>query len=111
MRRARMSPASAAQRDKVRELACLVCGARPVDPAHLVPRPLGGCENPDCVVPLRRAHHRRYDRGELDLLAALEPCFRRDLAHGLLHVGLLALLRRLTAARWEPVSAAGRSDD
>jgi hypothetical protein len=89
--------------------ACLVCGVRPVDPAHLVARSAGGCDQPDCVVPLCRAHHRCYDRGELDLLAALEPSFRRELAHGLLHVGLLALLRRVTATRWGPTCAADRS--
>jgi hypothetical protein len=101
-----MSPASAAQRDKVRPLGCAVCGSRPVDPAHLVPRPLGGCDDPDCVVPLCRTHHRRYDRGELDLLAALEPQFRRELAHGVVHVGLLALLRCVSGTRWEPASSA-----
>jgi hypothetical protein len=106
LRRSPFSPASRAQREKVRALGCLVCGARPADPAHLVPRSMGGCEHPDCVVPLCRTHHRRYDRGELDLLGALEPRFRRELAHGLLHVGLLGLLRRVTATRWEPANAA-----
>jgi HNH endonuclease len=92
LRRSPFSPASRAQRDKVRAPACLVCGARLVDPAHLVPRSLGGCDDPDCVLPLCRSHHRMYDRGELDLLAALERRFRCELAHGLLHVGLLGLL-------------------
>jgi hypothetical protein len=73
-----------------------------------VPRSLGGCDHADCVVPLCRAHHRRYDRGELDLLAALEPRFRRELAHGVLHVGLLRILRRVTAMRWQPAQAARR---
>ena len=111
MRRTSVSPASSAQREKIRGLGCLMCGARPADPAHLVPRPLGGCDHPDCVVPLCRVHHRRYDRGELDLLAALEPRFRRELAHGLVHVGLLAVLRRVTAARWEPATPADSSTD
>jgi hypothetical protein len=111
LQRAPTSPASPAQREKVRLRACLVCGARPADPAHLVPRSLGGCDHPDCVVPLCRVHHRRYDRGGLDLLAALEPRFRPELAHGLVHIGLLALLRRLTATRWEPSTSGGRSLD
>jgi hypothetical protein len=108
LRRTPVSPASGAQRDKVRELGCLVCGSRPADPAHLVPRPLGGCDHPACVVPLCRAHHRRYDRGELDLLGALEPRFRRELAHAVVHLGLLALLRRVTGTRCEPASSARR---
>jgi hypothetical protein len=65
-----------------------------------VPRSLGGCDHPDCVVPLCRSCHRAYDRGELDLLPYLEPGFRAELAHGLLHLGLLRLLGRVTSARW-----------
>jgi hypothetical protein len=80
----------------------LVCGRRPVDPAHLVPRSLGGCDHPDCVVPLCRPHHRAYDRGQLDLLSHLEPRHRPELAHGLLHLGLMALLRCVAACRWAP---------
>jgi len=79
-----------------------------VEPAHLVPRSLGGCDHPDCVVPLCRVHHRLYDRGALDLLPHLEPQHRSELAHGLLHVGLIGLLRRVTGSRslqqdpWRP---------
>jgi hypothetical protein len=72
-------------------------------------RSLGGCDHPDCVVPLCRVHHRRYDRGQLDLLPYLEPRFRAELQHGLGHLGLLGLLRRLTECRWTPV--AERSDE
>jgi hypothetical protein len=103
LRRVPFTAASEAQRDKVAGLACLVCGERPVDPAHLVPRSLGGCDHADCVVPLRREHHRRYDRGQLDLLPHLEPRFRAELQHGLGHLGLLGLLRRVTGCRWAPV--------
>jgi hypothetical protein len=42
------------------------------------------------------------DRGELDLLPHLEPRCRAELAHAVLHVGLLRLLRRLTGTRWSP---------
>jgi hypothetical protein len=102
-----VAPASPEQRSKVAGLACLVCGGRPVDPAHLVPRSLGGCDKPDCTVALCRAHHRAYDRGELDLLPHLEPGFRAELAHGLLHLGLLGLLRRVSGTRWEAAGARG----
>jgi hypothetical protein len=100
--RSSVSVASPSQRAKVAGQACLVCGGRPVDPAHLVPRSLGGCDQPECVVPCCRVHHRLYDRGELDLLSHLEPRYRAELAHGLLHLGLLRLLRRVTGTRWWP---------
>jgi hypothetical protein len=103
LRRYRIAPASDAQRAKVAGQPCLVCGGRPVDPAHLVPRSLGGCDDPDCVVPLDRRCHRGYDRGELDLLPYLEPHYRAELAHALRHVGLIALLGRVSGTRWQPV--------
>jgi hypothetical protein len=103
--RAPFAPASAEQRRKIAGLRCVVCGAGGVDPAHLVARPLGGCDHPDCVVALCRVHHRLYDRGGLDLLPHLEPAWRAELAHALRHVGLLGLLRRVTGTRWTPEPA------
>jgi hypothetical protein len=100
--RTAVSPASDAQRLKVAGKACLVCRKQPVDPAHLWPRSLGGCDHPDCVVPLDRRCHRAYDRGELDLLPYLEPGYRVELAHALEHLSLVALLRRVTGTRWTP---------
>jgi hypothetical protein len=92
--------AAPAQRAKVAGRPCLVCGSvARVDPAHLIPRSLGGCDEPDCVVPLCRAHHRAYDTGELDLLPFLEPRWRAELAHAVEHVGLLSALRRITGQR------------
>jgi len=67
-----------------------------------VPRSLGGCEHPDCVVPLCRLCHRAYDTGRLDLLPHLEPRWRAELAHALGHLGLIGLLERVTAERWRP---------
>jgi hypothetical protein len=65
--------ASAAQRRKVTGRPCLVCSTRrAVDPAHLVPRSLGGCDAPECVIALCRRHHRAYDARALDLLPYLE---------------------------------------
>jgi hypothetical protein len=102
LRRSRVSPASEAQRAKVTGQACLICGRRPVDPAHLVPRSLGGCNHPDCVVPLCRPCHRGYDRGQLDLLPHLEPRHRAELAHALTHMPLIGVLTRVTGVRWAP---------
>jgi len=105
LRRTAVSPASEAQRAKVAGQPCLVCGKRPVDPAHLVPRSLGGCDDAQCCVPLCRACHGSYDRGELDLLARLEPRYRAELAHALAHLSLPSLLRLVTGTRWRPVDA------
>jgi hypothetical protein len=68
-----------AQRAAVAGRTCIVCGSeRRIDPAHLIPRSLGGCDDPLCVVPACRRCHRAYDRGELDLLAYLEPAGGRS---------------------------------
>jgi hypothetical protein len=92
--------ASCAQRDKVAGERCIVCGATTrIDPAHVIPRSLGGCDHPDCVVALCRLHHRAYDRGSLDLVPYLEPRFRREAAHAVMHVGLAGALRRIGVQR------------
>lgn len=114
LRRRRLSPASEAQRQKVAGKACLACGRRPSDPAHLVPRSLGGCDDPDCVVPLCRPCHRAFDQGGLDLLPDLEPRHRMELAHALGHISLVALLERVTGERWRAAcdrSGAMRGDE
>jgi hypothetical protein len=62
------------QRTAVAGRRCIVCGTdRRIDPAHLIPRSLGGCGDPLCTCPLCRSCHRAYDRGELDLLPYLYP--------------------------------------
>jgi len=100
-----MSEASSAQRARVVGAPCLACGSSGgVDPAHLVPRSRGGCDDPDCVVALCRLCHRAFDDGRLDLLPFLEPRHRSELAHALSHLGLIELLERLTAERWAPES-------
>src|SRR5690606_13786416 len=70
-----VSPASPEQRQKVKGARAIVSGKTPCDPAHIVSRSLGGCDDPLCVAPLTREEHRAYDRGELDLLPHL-------IAHG-----------------------------
>jgi hypothetical protein len=98
--RTSVAPASAAQRAKVAGRRCLVCGAiTRIDPAHLVPRSLGGCDAADCVVPLCRVHHRAYDQGGLDLVAHLEPRWRREVAHAVGHLGLVGAQGRLSGRR------------
>jgi hypothetical protein len=92
--------ATDAQRAAVAGRTCIVCGSdRRIDPAHLIPRSLGGCGDALCVVPACRRCHRAYDRGELDLLPYLEPGWRRQLAHAVGHAGLVGALRRISGHR------------
>jgi hypothetical protein len=92
--------ATEGQRAAVAGRRCIVCGSdRRIDPAHLIPRSLGGCGDPLRVLPLCRTHHRTYHRGELDLLPYLEPAWRAQLAHAVGHAGLIGALRRISATR------------
>ena len=88
--------ATDAQRAAVAGRPCNVCGAtRRVDPAHNIPKSLGGCESASCVTALCRRCHRAYDAGELDLLPYPEPAWRAQVAHAVGHVGLIGALRRI----------------
>jgi hypothetical protein len=110
-RRHKVSPASDAQRRKVLGLPCLACGREgaawlAIDPAHVIPRSLGGCDAPECVVPLCRdgagqGCHAAYDHGRLDLLPLLENqgAWRAEQAHAVEHLGLLGAYRRITNDR------------
>jgi hypothetical protein len=92
--------ASAAQREKIVGGACVVCRqTKGITPAHLAPRSLGGCDHPDCVVPLCWTHHRAYDTGRLELLPHLEPRWRAEVAHAVSHLGLIGAVRRLAPER------------
>jgi len=100
LKRRPFTPASAAQRTKVKGARCLVCGSHtPIDPAHLIARSAGGCDDALCVVALCRSCHRRYDSGALDLVAHLEPNHRAEAAHAVGHVGLAGALRRISGRR------------
>jgi hypothetical protein len=92
--------ASDAQREKIVGGACVVCRqTKGLTPAHLAPRSLGGCDHPDCVVPLCWTHHRAYDTGRLELLPYLEPQWRAEVAHAVSHLGLIGAVRRLAPGR------------
>lgn len=93
----------------MRLLPCLACGhgddgfgfeeETGVDPAHLWPRGKGGCDSPDCVIPLCRGCHRAFDNGELNLLERLagSEAWAVEQAHPILEhgVGVVELARRL----------------
>jgi hypothetical protein len=98
-----ISPASPAQRERIRGRVCCVtdCFAEFVHPAHLIDRSLGGDDDPRAVVPLCPPHHREYDDDKtLDLLPHLEPHFRVELAYAVELVGLVTALERITNDRW-----------
>ena len=75
----------------------------PADQEHHARTPrrprAGGCDHPDCVVPMCWLHHRAYDAGRLDLLGHLEPRWRTEIAHAVSHLGLISAYRRLTGGR------------
>lgn len=93
-------PASGTQREKVAKLSCVVCERAPVDPAHLVPRSAGGCDDADCVIPLCRTHHRLYDHAQLALGVHLAGKWKRELAHALTHASPAELHRALQGLGW-----------
>lgn len=105
-KRRAISPATPEQRAKVKR-ACIVTGSTEhVDPAHLWPRSLGGCDDPLCVCPLRRDVHELYDRHEFDLLPYLiAHGYHEEIAHAVVHArgDLVAVLAMLTGERWAPV--------
>lgn len=100
LKRQPFAAASAAQRAKVARRRCLVCNATArIDPAHLIPRSLGGCDDSLCVVALCRRCHRSYDSGTIDLTGHLDPGHRAEAAHAVLHLGLAGALRRISGRR------------
>lgn len=111
-KRKAISPASPQQRAKRAAGLSIVSGASEgLDPAHLCPRGLGGCDDALCVVPLTRYEHEMFDRGKLDLLPYLVPGHVDEIAHALHHYrgDLPALLERLTGAKWIAVEQGERA--
>lgn len=106
-----VSPASKEQRAKLVGRSCIVTGDREgLTPAHLCDRSLGGCDSPLCVVPLRADVHRAYDDHALDLLPYLEAHgLREEIAHAVMHLGLIGAMERLTGESWRPVEIPERA--
>jgi hypothetical protein len=102
LKRTPFGRASAEQKAKVERQGCRVSGALygewPIDPAHVTPRAIGGCDDPLCVVGLRRDLHRLYDDGELDILPYLTL---DEQAHAVKHLGILGALKRTTGDDYE----------
>jgi hypothetical protein len=94
-----ISPASPAQREKIKDKQCVVCGAAVTTPMHLWPRGKGGCDDPLCVLPACWACHRAYDTNKLDLLPHIVKHHLAEIAHAHLHAPPVAVLERLTASK------------
>jgi hypothetical protein len=105
-----ISPATAAQRARVKDRACIVydpagcwCDG-PIQPAHLIDRSLAPAagDHPLAVVPLCARHHALYDDHKLDLSPYLEPHWRDSVAWAVEAVGLFGALKRITGINWTP---------
>lgn len=96
--RSGFTPASPAQKAKVKEEGCRLTGefGEHVHPAHVIDRALGGCDDALCVIGLRADHHRLYDENKLDILGLLNP---EEEAHAVMHVGILQAARQITGVR------------
>lgn len=70
-----------------------------IDPAHITPRTVGGCDHEDCIVPLPRRIHRAYDEGEFSILEYLTL---EEQAHAVKHAGILGALKRTTGETYVP---------
>lgn len=81
--------ASARQRVAVAEWPCAYCGREgKCDPAHVWPRGMGGCDEPECVVPLCRGCHTKFDTGRLNLLSVLQSSrYAKQYEHAIAHAG------------------------
>lgn len=112
--------ASKAQRDKVKLMPCVGCGREvdpddpgdwAIDPAHVWPKGKGGCDSPDCCLPLCRfvytgdGCHRLFDKGKLDLTERLadSEAWQVEQAHPILVHGVspVELVRRLSGGAFE----------
>lgn len=88
---------AAAKKKLLDEGACRICGATgSLDPAHVIPRSLGGDMHADATVPLCRSHHSAFDAHDLDLLPVLT---RDEQAHAVRLVGLYSAYRQITGER------------
>ena len=84
---------------KISGSACVVCHkTNGLTPTHLVPES-ECCDHVDCVVPMCFMHRRAFHAGRINLLPYLEPCWRIEIAHAVMHLGLITGYRRLTGGR------------
>ncbi len=109
LKRGRGFAVTKAQRDKVRDLPCIVTGQdrheATIHPMHVWDRSRGGCDDPLCVVPGSAEIHRLYDERKLDILPhLLNRGYFKELAHIIEahEVSPTMLLERVTCQEWRP---------
>lgn len=96
-RRAPISAASPAQREKVRDAVSIISGQGPCDPAHIVSRAKGGCNDPLCVFRARiRCGRRSRSPWSYARCSSLVRATIPELQHAL-------ALERVTNRRWAPL--------
>lgn len=110
LRKTPLGHASKAQKEKVLREGLRIAPvdywpAEAVDPAHVCPRAIGGCDSEDCVIPLTRNQHRQYDEGKLSILEYLTL---DEQAHAVSHLGILGALKRATGENYVPESEMDR---
>ena len=95
-----------AQKERVAEQVCCVCGAafNACEPAHVVPRGHPrvshvAADDVRAVVPLCHWDHRLFDEGKIDLLPYLEPAWRDSQEWAAGAVGLATAYRAITGDR------------
>lgn len=106
-----ISPASDAQREKVRGAISIISAEGPCHPAHILDRRYGGCDDPLCVIPLTPFEHRDYEENRLDVLPALiAGGYYAELAHviGAHEIGPLRLVELTTGVTHIPESEVDR---
>lgn len=103
LKRGPVGHASPEQRAKAKTQGCRITAYHyqdaQVDPAHVTPRGIGGCDHEDCVIGLRRDLHGSYDEGNLDILPYLTL---EEQAHAVSHLGILGALKRTTGETYVP---------
>lgn len=110
MKRGKGFAASKAQREKVRDLPCVVCGRdrheAEIQAAHVYPRRLQSCSCADGVVPLCSEDHSTFDdlNRPFDLLPYLAGRYDRELVHAVAEHGvpISYLLEQVSGVKWEP---------
>jgi hypothetical protein len=110
LRRTPLGHCTSAQKERVRDRACIVCAEHRGDchPAHVIDRAVVSVEVANdvrAVVPLCSGCHREYDTDSLDLSPYLEPSWRDSAAWAVEAVGMFRALRRITGQRWAPVES------
>jgi hypothetical protein len=104
LKKAPLGRCTEAQKERVRDLACIRCGKHvgACHPAHVAPKaglPQEVADDVRAVVPLCFECHRLYDEGKIDLSGELEPRWRDSMEWAVGAVGLWRALKYITGPK------------